>query len=78
MRGMIDHGDDADATVGTRPDHRWSGSPGALCLDCGVPDRREICLMGGCDCGAHVFDAWARRWVPPLRDNAPCRGRQTP
>ncbi len=25
-------------------EHRWSGWPGAWCLDCGVPDPMEICL----------------------------------
>lgn len=25
-------------------DHRWSGWPGAWCLDCGIEDQREICL----------------------------------
>lgn len=24
--------------------HRWSGWPGAWCLDCGIEDPREICL----------------------------------
>lgn len=26
--------------------HRWSGWPGALCLDCGVEDSNEACLAG--------------------------------
>ena len=25
-------------------DHRWSGWPGAWCLDCGVEDQAEVCL----------------------------------
>lgn len=24
--------------------HRWSGWPGAWCLDCGMPDMNEVCL----------------------------------
>lgn len=24
-------------------DHRWSGWPGAWCLDCGAEDKRELC-----------------------------------
>jgi len=24
--------------------HRWSGWPGAWCLDCGAEDEREICV----------------------------------
>ena len=24
--------------------HRWSGWPGAWCLDCGAEDANEICL----------------------------------
>jgi hypothetical protein len=29
--------------------HRWSGWPGAWCLDCGIEDPREICLADGHD-----------------------------
>ena len=25
-------------------EHRWSGWPGAWCLDCGQPDRTEECI----------------------------------
>ena len=25
-------------------EHRWSGWPGAWCLDCGIEDAREICV----------------------------------
>jgi hypothetical protein len=25
-------------------EHRWSGWPGAFCLDCGAPDQQEICV----------------------------------
>lgn len=25
------------------PDHKWSGWPGAYCLDCGAEDNREYC-----------------------------------
>lgn len=28
------------------PDHRWSGWPGAWCLDCGDPDPMELALIG--------------------------------
>ena len=24
--------------------HRWSGWPGAYCLDCGAEDQAEVCL----------------------------------
>jgi hypothetical protein len=40
-----------------RDDHRWSGWPGAWCLDCGAEDARELCIadhMDGlfcADCG---------------------------
>lgn len=27
--------------------HRWSGWPGAWCLDCGASDPVEICLADG-------------------------------
>lgn len=29
-------------------EHRWSGWPGAWCLDCGTEDQREVCLAGEC------------------------------
>jgi hypothetical protein len=28
-------------------DHRWSGWPGAWCLDCGIEDPHEIALADG-------------------------------
>lgn len=28
-------------------EHRWSGWPGAWCIDCGVEDPREIALAEG-------------------------------
>lgn len=32
------------------PEHRWSGWPGAWCLDCGCSDPREDALaLGQCD-----------------------------
>jgi len=39
--------------------HRWSGWPGAWCLDCGIEDQREICLADHSlknvyDCTIHV------------------------
>jgi hypothetical protein len=29
------------------PEHRWSGWPGAWCLDCGCDDPRELALADG-------------------------------
>lgn len=29
-------------------EHRWSGWPGAWCLDCGIADPAEECLAAGC------------------------------
>lgn len=29
--------------------HRWSGWPGAICIDCGLPDQREVCLADSCE-----------------------------
>lgn len=28
-------------------EHRWSGWPGAFCLDCGAPDPTEMALADG-------------------------------
>lgn len=25
-------------------DHRWNGWPGAVCMNCGIDDPRELCL----------------------------------
>ena len=33
----------------SHPDHRWSGWPGAWCLDCGIEDQNEIALADGVD-----------------------------
>lgn len=47
-------------------DHRWSGWPGAWCLDCGTEDQREIC------CAEHgvTFECAAGHFVD-LREGAP-------
>lgn len=39
-------------------EHRWSGWPGAYCLDCGAQDPREIALAdGNCtDEGLAIYD----------------------
>jgi hypothetical protein len=33
--------------------HRWSGWPGAFCLDCFCEDPLEQCLADGCMCDCH-------------------------
>lgn len=40
-------------------DHRWSGWPGAYCLDCRAEDAREICAAEGC-CFADCQACWPR------------------
>lgn len=61
-------------------DHRWSGWPGAWCLDCGAQDEREVCVAT-CDwvCGAyalaeHTHGPGASFAPPPcpVHVNAPC------
>ena len=39
-------------------EHRWSGWPGAWCLDCGAEDPREVALAEGrhTDDGLAIFD----------------------
>lgn len=38
-------GEPENAAPGGPPvGHRWSGWPGAWCLDCGAPDARETCI----------------------------------
>jgi hypothetical protein len=60
--------------------HRWSGWPGAWCLDCGVEDPREACaadhpfdcarpacVPGPCpEPGSVRFDPYAPRKEPPM------------
>jgi hypothetical protein len=48
-------------------DHRWSGWPGAWCLDCGVHDPAEACMAEHdaidfvcAKCGAH----WPQDYCP--------------
>lgn len=58
----------ADAERQTTPDHRWSGWPGAWCLDCGQEDQREIGVAEGFgfdDDGEPVA-------MPPEYTNGPC------
>lgn len=38
----------------TNDEHRFSGWPGAFCLDCGDEDMDEHCLADGCDCPCHA------------------------
>ena len=33
--------------------HRWSGTPGAYCQDCGLDDLGEICIGRVCPCPCH-------------------------
>ena len=46
--------------------HRWSGWPGAFCLDCGVPDPIEECIASecgvwtDCDCVRGLSDTGER------------------
>jgi hypothetical protein len=44
--------------------HRWSGWPGAWCLECGLEDRTEVELVGE---GGH-------RYSPERHTAAPCAG----
>lgn len=39
--------------VSKTEDHRWSGWPGAFCLDCGVEDKDELCVGNACACLCH-------------------------
>lgn len=60
--------------------HRWSGWPGAWCLDCGVEDAGEVCVAehsDGLTCEhGHVMCEVAghqlRRCAVPEHNNGPC------
>lgn len=40
-------GEESDVSEVSVSEHRWSGWPGAWCLDCGVADAKETCLVLG-------------------------------
>lgn len=42
--------------------HRWSGWPGAFCLDCGIEDQVEIALADG------VYDPHENTWSDKKRE----------
>jgi hypothetical protein len=42
--------------------HRWSGWPGAWCLECHAEDPNELCLAGcRCPCHAEFWAEYARQ-----------------
>jgi hypothetical protein len=47
------------------PEHRWSGWPGAWCLDCGCSDPREDALADGGDPMDLKFDVAAMECKEP-------------
>lgn len=51
------------------PGHRWSGWPGAWCLDCGCDDPYEIALADG----LIEFDENDNMWFPNSANEARCR-----
>ena len=59
----------------TGRDHRWSGWPGAWCLDCGKADMLELGLSSQCrDCRASEGEDGTMIFVPCLfHSNPPCR-----
>lgn len=57
--------------------HRWSGWPGAWCLDCGIADPAELCIsQPGCVCVGDEFEeaeeAKAERPKCKLATMPPC------
>lgn len=49
-------------------EHRWSGWPGAYCLDCGAKDPREIAMADGsiyfdCNRGEECTCPTANQWL---------------
>ena len=51
--------------------HRWSGWPGAWCMDCGQPDKLEIAI------GRGLYDPFMDTWEdgvnPADYDNGECQ-----
>lgn len=51
-------------------EHRWSGWPGAWCLDCGIEDVVELCIVEHvqpCDCSnGDCLEPGSRRHDPYL------------
>lgn len=49
-------------------EHRWSGWPGAYCLDCGAEDPREIAMADGniffdCIIGVNCACPTSEQWL---------------
>jgi len=47
--------------MGRHRQHRWSGWPGAWCLDCGLEDQLELALADGVYCPVE------NKWSDPKR-----------
>jgi hypothetical protein len=61
--------------------HRWSGWPGAFCLDCGAEDQREICVFEhdeGLTCveGHYMCEEGHPLAECKEHQNGPCPARQ--
>lgn len=53
--------------------HKWSGWPGAWCLDCGVEDQLEICLGDSCPHSPYPVPPGEPEIPPcPVHKNGPC------
>ncbi len=52
-------------------EHRWSGWPGAWCLDCGAEDIRESCLASTCG-KDHDWKPYTIEPTIPICENTPC------
>lgn len=56
-------------------EHRWSGWPGAFCLDCGVGDLAELSLADSCsDC---VIEQDKEIIICSKHENGPCPKKST-
>lgn len=53
--------------------HRWSGWPGAVCLDCGIEDPCEACIANNPKCTCAVQDESSRcqAVIPPCKEIEP-------
>lgn len=65
----VEHSLDTCACKHARPcpindgEHRWSGWPGAICLNCFDEDPMEICLADcKCTCHEEFWRSYAEYW----------------
>lgn len=58
--------------MNTHSTHRWSGWPGAWCLNCGQPDLLEEALAGCTECRIPCPPEDFEMYICPIHQQPPC------